>query len=345
MPVDPRSLSAFRSAPVEGDVACFKCGYNLKGLARGGNCPECGAPVSRSIGRGRFLYKNLTDAPLGYLKLLRLGFFLLAGVVVGLLVAVVVAFRMGGLSASLLVAGLSVAWWGGVYLVTTSEYPPGELHRLYDRLRWLRWANRVLQASWGAAWALSAVQILLMAQQNSLVASGATEAAIGALDVWIRAAGLASFVLQIIGLASLIPLCIHFAEIAGAAGDNSLETRLGLAAWGIAIFGSFLVAAVALGGAGALGQFFLLGFGLMTLGLLATVGLFVWCLIELAIMCGWAVVNSRNATARDQRLLERAQREEAARQARLATLPPLERFERPAARVVDDAPIPLEPER
>ncbi|MEZ6234438.1 MAG: hypothetical protein R3B68_09635 [Phycisphaerales bacterium] len=346
MAIDPRSLSAYRSAPIEGDVGCFKCGYNLKGLPRGGNCPECGGPIRQSLDRGRFLYKNLTDAPMSYLKIIRLGFFLLAGCVAALLVSIFWTVRSGGLAPAFLVAAASIAWWGGVYLVTSSEYPPGELHSKYDRLRWLRRTNRVAAGAWAAGWACIVVQMLLIAKQKAFIAAGG-----GGLlgttpyDNWIYLAGLAWFVLQIVGLFSLIPLCIHLAEIASVAGADSLATRLGLAAWGIALFGMYLVAAVVIGRGGALGSILFLGFGLMSLGMLASVGLFGWSLIEMAIMSGYAVVNSYSAMARDKRLIEKAQREEAARQAELAKLPPLEFFQRPTASAFDEAPIPLEPER
>ena len=34
---------------VREDIACRRCGYNLRGLGEGGQCPECGAPVTMSI--------------------------------------------------------------------------------------------------------------------------------------------------------------------------------------------------------------------------------------------------------------------------------------------------------
>lgn len=41
-------------------VACVRCGYNLTGSALGGTCPECGTPVTRSIGG------NATDPTSGF---------------------------------------------------------------------------------------------------------------------------------------------------------------------------------------------------------------------------------------------------------------------------------------
>lgn len=36
------------------DLACVRCGYNLRGLAPEGRCPECGTPIGRSV-RGNLL--------------------------------------------------------------------------------------------------------------------------------------------------------------------------------------------------------------------------------------------------------------------------------------------------
>ena len=33
------------------DVPCFRCGYNVRGLARDGQCPECAAPIDESLRR------------------------------------------------------------------------------------------------------------------------------------------------------------------------------------------------------------------------------------------------------------------------------------------------------
>src|SRR5688500_14757059 len=36
---------------VADDVACYRCGYSLRGLDAGGLCPECGGPVDESAAR------------------------------------------------------------------------------------------------------------------------------------------------------------------------------------------------------------------------------------------------------------------------------------------------------
>jgi len=58
------------------DLRCISCGYNLRGLAHGGICGECGKPVSWSV-RGNFLF----PADLRWISSVRLA----AGVMVVLL--------------------------------------------------------------------------------------------------------------------------------------------------------------------------------------------------------------------------------------------------------------------
>jgi hypothetical protein len=35
-------------APIDKDLPCIRCGYNLRTLASNGNCPECGTPAWRT---------------------------------------------------------------------------------------------------------------------------------------------------------------------------------------------------------------------------------------------------------------------------------------------------------
>ena len=44
-----------RVIPDENTLLCETCGYNLSGIPRNGNCPECGTPIAESIGTHRHL--------------------------------------------------------------------------------------------------------------------------------------------------------------------------------------------------------------------------------------------------------------------------------------------------
>lgn len=35
--------------PVHADLKCVQCNYELRGLPRDGDCPECGAPIEASV--------------------------------------------------------------------------------------------------------------------------------------------------------------------------------------------------------------------------------------------------------------------------------------------------------
>jgi len=41
------------SGPIASGIRCITCGHDLSGTAIGAVCPECGAPVTRSLGSTR----------------------------------------------------------------------------------------------------------------------------------------------------------------------------------------------------------------------------------------------------------------------------------------------------
>src|SRR4051812_37123358 len=47
-PYDPLRAAVDASGTVVGDLACRKCGYNLRTLTINGRCPECGTSVGFS---------------------------------------------------------------------------------------------------------------------------------------------------------------------------------------------------------------------------------------------------------------------------------------------------------
>ncbi|UCF34303.1 MAG: hypothetical protein JSV78_03165, partial [Phycisphaerales bacterium] len=66
----PEHSSAPANAALDADVAdsdrpCVNCGYNLRGLAKDGVCPECGTPISFSLSElPAFVRKPKADVPL-----------------------------------------------------------------------------------------------------------------------------------------------------------------------------------------------------------------------------------------------------------------------------------------
>jgi len=45
------TLDATAGAVVDGDLPCFRCGYNVRGLASDGQCPECAASIAETLRR------------------------------------------------------------------------------------------------------------------------------------------------------------------------------------------------------------------------------------------------------------------------------------------------------
>jgi hypothetical protein len=60
-PPGPSPTPPAKGYPVADDLTCVRCGYNLRGLASDGRCPECGETVERSL-RGFPLVSEFTRA-------------------------------------------------------------------------------------------------------------------------------------------------------------------------------------------------------------------------------------------------------------------------------------------
>jgi hypothetical protein len=298
MPIDTRELRARPgfTEHIAGDRLCGRCRYNLKGLPTNGRCPECGTPIVRS-GRRRFT-DNLSDAPMFYIKGLGVGAALLAVFsIVGLR-----SFSLLELRQTLLLAAISgasaVAWWVGVFIIT-GRRQAGE-NPLPDAILdspHLRLVNRALQA----AWVLAAMAWFMAIRFPPPVSQVAYHGAI---------------VLQLIGTCGLIPLAIHLSCIADWAGDNGLSDRFRISAWALALFGllSFLgrffgTISTTAGAISVIRGFLWMGSIWASLALAVVMLLFIFCLLQLAWTCLWAISNSRTAAATSRRILERSEKE------------------------------------
>jgi hypothetical protein len=145
-------------APVDEARArrCYRCGYDLRGLPPGGNCPECGLPVERSAAPGDVLW----HAPPAWLAKLSWGArLILLAPVLGWVYA---AYLRGSVTWPrvegyyLAPVAFALMFAAGVWLVTARQP-----HVFQARRR-------------GGRWALRAVSLapLAMVVDGYLVASG-----------------------------------------------------------------------------------------------------------------------------------------------------------------------------
>lgn len=148
------SMAVLEAPALDRDVACVNCGYNLRGLAPGGDCPECGSAVRQSLREDR-----LADAPLAWLRRVRWGAYVLVAAlvllpVVNLVPAAVLAWGAWAPSMTLVQLGVVLAWGVnllavgvgvmGLWLLTAPE--PGRAEPATD---WRpRAAGRVALLAW-----------------------------------------------------------------------------------------------------------------------------------------------------------------------------------------------------
>lgn len=106
----------------EDDRPCGSCGYNLKGLAAGGVCPECGTPIRPKAGTSE-IAPELLEAPRALVTTIGYGCIGLAALT---LLEIVVGIAMAWGRASALWTGaiglcFGLAWVAGVVLVTIAR--------------------------------------------------------------------------------------------------------------------------------------------------------------------------------------------------------------------------------
>ncbi|MFG0285205.1 MAG: hypothetical protein ACF8R7_12345 [Phycisphaerales bacterium JB039] len=133
-PPGPPGLPVSRPDLNQDDVACLRCGYNLRGLRQDGVCPECGTAVARSL-EGDLLVYSSPD----YTASLHRGVALILAAIIAQILVMVASFAMaftvglggaGGAGAAeallqLLSLGASIAMVAGWWLFSAPD--PGML--------------------------------------------------------------------------------------------------------------------------------------------------------------------------------------------------------------------------
>jgi hypothetical protein len=186
--------------PIDFDILCQRCAYNLRGLLPSGRCPECGVPVRVSIAGELLQFADPT-----WIKRLATGGTLVRAILILLIIASIPTTGLGlrdwryGRLSVLLVAAVIPALLVGAWLLAT----PNPLLRKTERWRAPRRILRAVILINGLSVAFSVV--LLCAQPWNL------------RWLWVQ---LAAGPLGAVGLVGIAALGQHVRSLARRLGDD-----------------------------------------------------------------------------------------------------------------------------
>lgn len=269
---------------------CPSCGYDLRGLFVGGNCPECG----RIIGITRTRQEShLINAPKPYLLTMLAGFVLMSAasfLVLSLWIASVWWRPATPLEVAVVNFGVVGVWLAGVLLVLRSR--PDQIRSPEDRAR-----------------------LELVPLRSSILVTQCFLAAFAVFDYidlahgwpaawWIALASMA------VGILGFVPLCYYLAIVAEWKRDESMAARFRNLGWLLAFF--------------ALALLVLRAMSLTPHPALLMIGRFQWMAVIGIVICvpvvlvsvaqmawgfHWLLLNARASEERDRRQAEKAARE------------------------------------
>ncbi len=307
----------FTGGVIEENQRCTHCGYNLRGLVRGGRCPECGT-VSRVSRSATYGHIPMVDVSKRYLNVLSLGLALMA-MSGALLVGSIVLIVFPGIDVPMEVFVVALA--GGV-----TVWPLGVLLALVPRPMKQNDGAGVL----GREWLVLRGMVGVTQVAGPLVMAGLS--VMGAATGLEFLGGMATG-LGIVVMLGLVPLCLYLGELAWWGDDNGTQEWLRTAAW--------LIGLGTIGAVGCLGLLKLSGFGpfaiigILMFGVVVFgAGIVVFSSFGMWSTVRWAVKNQESLRARDARLVEKQRREDEERMARLAHAPKVTAEEEALAREV-----------
>lgn len=275
----------------ETDHRCTHCGYNLRGLPRGGRCPECGT-VARMSRAATYGHTPMVEVSKRYLHWLSVGLFMM-GATFGLPIALIVLSFLFGIRAGLF-------YW--VSLVGLLLWPIGVMLSLMPRPLKQNAGAGVLGREWLVL--RGSVAVTQIGAYGIFVVTS-TIAGISGSEALTVVAGL-FFVVWLLGMSAL---CVYMAELAWWGEDDHSRSWLYNCAWAI--------------GVGGLGAplctfmyrwtdsilFAVFGAPLLLVLVLGVLGMVIK-IFALASTVRWAIRNAESARARDARIAEKQRREE-----------------------------------
>ncbi len=258
-------------ARIDEDRECPGCGYNLRGLPKGGACPECGRKIG---GKTSARYRDaITYAPPSYLRTLCNGLWIMA-------------VSLPILPVSLCVVGAapigSAAWALGAWIALTKR-PLTDDTRPDPVLD----SDKLRQAARWTQLALVAGSVLLWLALQ--VGAGSPVAVV---------LGVLAALSLLVGVVGYIPLSIYLTAIAEWAAHDSAAGRLRATAWFMCVLGAGLAV--------CFGIPVLRFFGVwLFVAWLVSVIVFLVTIVQLAHAVQWAVKNQRYAEGSAARVAER----------------------------------------
>lgn len=303
MPIDESQLANHPSnegAVILDDETCPKCGYNLKGLRRSGVCPECGHGITA---RKRGKRSLMIHAPRGYLRSLVVILLIMAWAGVGAFVVSIlptIIFMLpilrvtpiaGKVSGMALIGAFiaSLGWTLGTILLCRTR--PTENDTIPEDRRLIPYII-FTQPLWPVAFALAGIGMSGIADGTvfTIAYLCALPAAFGLVPTALRLSEFADW-------ADDLNLSMHFRAVGLALGACAIIDalyRLSLATDFLLTFLIFLVWVFAL--IVFAGAWFVLS----------------WRCLQLAGDARWAIINAKDADARDARLAEKARHDQQA---------------------------------
>jgi hypothetical protein len=218
-----KQLGQHTAPTIATDVFCRSCSYNLRGLQRGGTCPECGRPIplDLTVAADPLLSGDRAQRSKMLWGLTLLTLCCVAAVVARVGFSVAWSLRVPAPLWTYIACnvGIALAWMVGVFLVT-----PARLDAILPARRWLRRLARVSQIAWLASntcWLLAETRYASTPQQDSLM--------------WW------AMILPIAGWFGGIALALFLLRMAEDVELDDAPRRIGLAIWVVPVLSVVLL--------------------------------------------------------------------------------------------------------
>jgi hypothetical protein len=289
---DPHNLrnAAQRTAPIiDTDRRCAGCGYNLRGLRLGINCPECGLPTTMPEGGD----DPLSTMPMRVILMLVRGCWAAAICVVLMMIALIL-HRIGLVRDEIAFPSmfmLSLFWLGAAIWLTPVITLPQAVSRGFGSKSRLRTSARVLQLGWVIAIGALAFETLV-------------PQAAGPLAALVK---LATFGGLCAGLAGLIVLSVLLERVAEWARDEDAQRMFNWTMWSWPL--AILVLIPLMQMRGTIGPIpFAWGLSMFITLWAVSIGTFPYGLLMLAKSVTLSILHNLEYRGRQERKLERDQK-------------------------------------